>query len=69
MTSKYHSCVRKIDGEFDAISHERERVKEIEGNVSCCDVIAYQIGWGKLLLGWEEKEKKGKEPKMPAFGN
>lgn len=58
----------KLDGEFEGISSERERIREIEGNVSCCDVIAYQIGWGKLLLGWEENEKNGKTPEMPASG-
>jgi len=33
-----------------------------------CRPLAYQIGWGKLLLNWEQEEKKGKTPVMPAKG-
>jgi len=56
------------DTEFDAITPDLERQKGIEGEVSCYDIVAYQIGWGKLLLGWEKSELAGKIPKMPAAG-
>ncbi len=58
----------KLDAEFDAVSSSHERVKGIEGNVSCCDIIAYQIGWATLLLGWDKQEQEGKLPAMPAPG-
>lgn len=57
----------KLDNEFDSIAPESERICGLEGNVSCCDIIAYQIGWGKLLLGWEKDEQSGKLPHMPAL--
>jgi len=34
----------KLDAEFDAIDIEYERFIGIEGNVSCCDIVAYQKG-------------------------
>lgn len=63
-----NQATQKLDNEFNTIDLEIERTKEIEGNISCCDLLAYQIGWGKLLLGWEEQEKSGKKPCMPATG-
>ena len=45
-----------------------ERQKKIAGNISCCDVLAYQIGWARLLLGWDKSEAAGKIPAMPAKG-
>lgn len=32
------------------------------------DIIAYQIGWGKLLLSWDADEQAGNTPIMPAEG-
>jgi hypothetical protein len=58
----------KLDAEFDAVESEYERDCGIEGNVSCCDIVAYQIGWGSLLVGWEKLELAGKTPEMPAPG-
>jgi hypothetical protein len=45
--------------------------KEIEGTggkINLSDLIAYQIGWGKLLLSWYECGLKGKKPVMPGEG-
>lgn len=38
------------------------------GKVSVADIIAYQIGWGKLLIGWYEAGIKGELPQMPGEG-
>jgi hypothetical protein len=38
------------------------------GKVSVADVVAYQIGWGTLLLGWYETGIQGKMPDMPGEG-
>ncbi|HMS45050.1 MAG TPA: ClbS/DfsB family four-helix bundle protein [Alphaproteobacteria bacterium] len=35
---------------------------------SAADLLAYQIGWGNLLLGWDISETKGLQPLMPAPG-
>ncbi len=50
--------------------HERtEKILEGTGGmVSVADVIAYQIGWGKLLIGWYEAGIKGEMPEMPDKG-
>ena len=58
----------KLDSEFETVDLESERLLQIEGKISCCDIIAYQIGWGRLLLGWENQEAKGHTPPMPAQG-
>ena len=55
----------KLDAEFDAVTTCNERMTDIEGNISCCDVVAYQIGWGKLLMSWENNELNGKLVQMP----
>jgi hypothetical protein len=38
------------------------------GLVSIADLIAYQIGWGTLLLTWYKAELKRKMPEMPGQG-
>lgn len=38
------------------------------GKVTVSDVIAYQIGWGNLLINWYEAGLKGKMPQMPGEG-
>jgi hypothetical protein len=58
----------KLDSEFDVINPENERRQGIEGNVSCCDIVSYQVGWANLLMGWEQQESEGKTPEMPAKG-
>ena len=58
----------KLDAELDVVDPERERECGIEGDISCCDVVAYQIGWANLLMGWDRKEQEGTPPVMPAEG-
>ncbi|QQE10792.1 ClbS/DfsB family four-helix bundle protein [Planctomycetota bacterium] len=61
-----------LDGEFEGMREKDARRKGIEWKegtmVSCCDVVAYQIGWGELLLSWEESEMRGEEVCMPCEG-
>ncbi len=68
LLSNLNQAYEKLDAEFDTVESEYERDCDIEGGVSCCDIVAYQIGWGSLLLGWEKQELAGKTPKMPAPG-
>jgi hypothetical protein len=37
-------------------------------SVSIFDLVAYQIGWGKLVIGWYEAGLAGKKPEMPGDG-
>lgn len=38
------------------------------GKVSIADIIAYQIGWGTLLIGWYQAGLTGALPTMPGEG-
>lgn len=38
------------------------------GKASVADIIGYQIGWGKLLLGWYQAGIQGLMPLMPGEG-
>lgn len=54
--------------EFNEIKPSATRSRAINGGISVCDIVAYQIGWGRLLLGWDKEELDGKNPEMPAKG-
>ncbi len=58
----------KLVEEAAAVPSDMERRPELEGGISPCDLIAYQIGWGKLLLSWDELEARGETVEMPAPG-
>ncbi len=55
-----------LDAEFETVDPSHEREEGLEGGISCCDLIAYQIGWGTLLMGWETEEAEGRMPVMPS---
>ena len=38
------------------------------GKIGVTDIIAYQIGWGTLLIGWYEAGIQGRMPLMPGEG-
>lgn len=49
------------------------RKEEIEGNskgtlVSVSDTLAYLIGWGRLVLNWNEKKSRGEHVDFPETG-
>lgn len=46
----------------------RKKISGSTGNISVADLIAYQIGWGSLLLTWYGEGIKGKIPQMPGEG-
>jgi hypothetical protein len=58
----------KLHEEATSIPKDLERDPGIEGGISPCDLIAYQIGWGKLLLSWDALEAQGDKVEMPAPG-
>ena len=51
-----------------AVPVEFERETGLAGGISPCDLIAYQIGWGRRLLAWEASEAGGGVAEMPAPG-
>jgi hypothetical protein len=53
------------------VPSEHYEIKKIAGTggvVSVADIVAYQIGWGTLLIGWYEMGVARKEPDMPGAG-
>lgn len=61
----------KLINLIDSIPVSSRILKQIEGTggqVSITDLIAYQIGWGKCLIGWYESGIKGEVPIMPGDG-
>ena len=66
LLEKLHSAYEKLDSEFNEIPLSLERKNEVGDGISCCDVLAYQIGWANLLLNWDKTELSGGIPKMPA---
>lgn len=66
LLEKLHQAYNKLDAEFETINSTQSKQKKIEGSISCCDILAYQIGWGHLLLSWETSELKGKTAVMPS---
>ena len=64
----YLESYNKLDSAFDVVNSAHERKDGIEGNLSCCDIVSYQIGWANLLMSWEQQELAGKTPAMPNKG-
>lgn len=68
LLNNLHNAYKKLDAEFDVVSSVMERDTTMQGNLSCCDILAYQMGWAHLLLSWDSTELKGQTPVMPAKG-
>ncbi|AMC34857.1 ClbS/DfsB family four-helix bundle protein [Janthinobacterium sp. B9-8] len=64
----FDSAYSKLIKELATIPEQDTRLPEIEGKISACDLLAYQIGWGRLLLQWDKDELQGKPAQMPAPG-
>lgn len=64
----FDSAYSKLIKELATIPEQETRLPEIEGEISACDLLAYQIGWGRLLLQWDKDELQGKPSQMPAPG-
>lgn len=70
-----HEIKKEYDALIAAIAKiplERRQDRNISflgGYVSVADLIAYQIGWGKLVIGWYDiGVVQGKVPEMPGEG-
>jgi len=65
---KFDRAYDKLVGEIESVPENLGRVLLPNEKFSACDLVAYQIGWGRLLLGWDICERKGKTPQMPCAG-
>jgi hypothetical protein len=68
LLSSLQAAYSKLVEEVASVPSELERNPELEGGISPCDLIAYQIGWGQMLLSWDDHETRGKAVEMPAPG-
>lgn len=59
---------KKLMDELQTIPSALTREKSIEGKISVCDCLAYQIGWGRLLINWYQTGKKEQMPVLPCEG-
>lgn len=78
MTYMLSSLNEKILKEYNSLAQtiskipcDRRQLKVIDGTggkVSVADIIAYQIGWGKLLISWYESGLNNRKFIMPGEG-
>lgn len=60
------SAYEKLTTVLLQISSEDRLIRGSDGTIA--DLIAYQIGWGTLLIGWYEAGIRGEVPVMPGEG-
>lgn len=63
----------KLQEELSMIPPAMTKKKELEGHsknsmMSINDLLAYLIGWGQLVLKWNERKSKGLEVNFPETG-
>lgn len=68
LLQRLEKAQQKLLAEFDNISNSQAKLAELDKDISCCDLLAYQIEWGRLLLSWENNERNGEDSAMPAVG-
>lgn len=66
--TRFHKAADGLLAELAAVSDERWHEPVLEDGRSPADLLAYQLGWGRLLLTWEAEEMAGRQPVMPAPG-
>ncbi|MGY3777743.1 ClbS/DfsB family four-helix bundle protein [Isobaculum melis] len=68
LKDEIHKRYLLLDGEFDAIAEADRDVRDEVIDRTPAEIIAYQIGWLRLLMKWDADEKAGKEAVMPREG-
>ncbi|MFK7905380.1 MAG: ClbS/DfsB family four-helix bundle protein [Chitinophagales bacterium] len=63
----------KLQKDLETIPLEASIRVELEGHakvtqMSICNLVAYLIGWGELVLKWQEKKSRGEEVVFPETG-
>lgn len=64
---------KMLTSELSTIPSELTTIKELEGHskntlMSINDLVAYLVGWGRLVLKWNDKKRKGAEIDFPETG-
>lgn len=68
LLSRFDTAYHKLREEISRVPDELSRAPQLEGGMCLCELIAYQIGWGRLVLQWEAQEQAGQAVEMPAPG-
>lgn len=64
---------QKVRLELESIPDTLTCAKSMPGHrkdtmMSVCNLVAYLIGWGELVLKWHRKRDRGEEPDIPETG-
>jgi len=67
------SAYEKLKMEFENIPKNLTTEETMEGQVkdtkmSVCNLLAYLVGWGNLVLKWDQVYQSGKMPDLPETG-
>lgn len=57
-----------FDREFDDVPEQKVNIRIKEVDRTPQEMIAYQLGWLNLIMGWENDELNGKEVVTPSPG-
>lgn len=63
-----HSKYVLLDAEFDGIDDSQRDARIPEVDKTPAEIIAYQLGWLPLIMGWDKDEREGREVHMPSPG-
>lgn len=63
----------KLLADYQSIPPNQTRIQGVDGHIkgtqiSVCDTAAYLIGWGQLVLKWQDRTSKGLEVDFPETG-
>lgn len=63
----------KLRADLETIPHEKTTQKELEGhakgtNMSVSNLVAYLIGWGELVLKWNQRKQNNQHVDFPETG-
>lgn len=64
---------QKLRADLIDIPDELSCKEELDGHakdtkMSVCNLVAYLVGWGELVLKWHKKKEKGQEVDFPETG-
>ncbi|MDD2772538.1 MAG: ClbS/DfsB family four-helix bundle protein [Elusimicrobiales bacterium] len=73
LIKEIESSYQKLKMDFASVPDSATRTAELEGHVkgakiSLCDIVAYLIGWGELVLKWHWRKEKGHKVDFPETG-
>lgn len=73
LISAIHDTYEKLSKTLSDIPSDLTNKKEFEGHakntlMSLKDLLAYLVGWGQLVLKWDDRKSKGLEADFPETG-